>query len=84
MKILRILPVVVFVLAIVLPGQVDAQCAMCSATNETAMQEGEGLGINQGIIYLMGIPYVLLGFLGFLFFRKRISGFVREMKEIHD
>lgn len=60
-----------------------AQCAMCSATNESALQENTGIGINEGIIYLMGIPYLLLGLLGFLFFRKKIAGFFREFSEIH-
>ena len=46
-------------------------------------EEGGLLGINEGIIYLMGVPYLLLGTLGYLFFRKRIGGFLKEMREIH-
>ncbi len=74
---------IITLVAIVLPEQLDAQCAMCKATNETALDEEGGLGINEGIIYLMGIPYMLLGILGYLFFRKRIGGFLKEMREIH-
>ena len=75
---------IVILVAVLLPEQLDAQCAMCKATNETAMDEEGGLlGINEGIIYLMGVPYMLLGILGYLFFRKRIGGFLKEMREIH-
>lgn len=35
-----------------------------------------GAGLNKGILFLMGIPYILL----FLFFRKHISGFVKEFR----
>lgn len=49
-----------------------AQCAMCKAQLET--NEGEiGNGINEGIIFLMIIPYVLLTLLLFVFFRGRIK-----------
>lgn len=68
---------------VLFPELTNAQCAMCSATNESALEEGSGYGINEGIIYLMGIPYLLLGILGFMFFRKRIGGFLKEMREIH-
>jgi hypothetical protein len=75
--------VIILLLAALLPEQLDAQCAMCKATNESAMDEDSGFGINEGIIYLMGIPYILLGILGFMFFRKKIGGFLKEMREIH-
>lgn len=74
----------VALVALFLPDAAEAQCAMCSATNESALNEGDGLGLNEGIIYLMGIPYLLLGILGYLFFRKKISGFFQELKEIHN
>ncbi|TVR39943.1 MAG: hypothetical protein EA392_05085 [Cryomorphaceae bacterium] len=61
----------------------EAQCAMCKAANESALDEDSGIGINEGIIYLMGIPYILLGVLGYLFFRKQIGGFFREFADIH-
>lgn len=53
----------------------DAQCAMCKATAESATEnvdKGIGEGLNSGIVYLMLIPYVLLGTVAFVFFRKKI------------
>jgi hypothetical protein len=66
-------------------GDAEAQCAMCKATNESALDNGstQGKGVNEAIVYLMFVPYLLLGLLGFFFFRKRLSGFFQEMKAIH-
>ena len=46
-------------------------CVMCSATLETAKQEGglTGAGINMGVAYLSFFPYLMLGFFAFLFYR---------------
>jgi hypothetical protein len=66
--------------------EIMAQCAMCKAVAEDAQGEsGYGLanGLNNGIIYLMGIPYILLGTLLFVFFRKEIGGFWRSFNQIH-
>lgn len=52
-----------------------AQCAMCRATAESATEtvdKGIGEGLNSGILYLMGVPYLLLLTVGVIFFRKKI------------
>ncbi|MBI1267668.1 MAG: hypothetical protein GC193_09600 [Cryomorphaceae bacterium] len=50
----------------------EAQCVMCKAVAEDSAADG-GLarGLNSGILYLMAIPYILLGTLYFVFFRKK-------------
>ncbi len=65
-----------FILAIVLlllllPQLSEAQCAMCKATVESSQGQKNSVagGINQGIIYLMLVPYVLMAFI----FRKQIA-----------
>lgn len=81
-----ILLLVLFVLLILFGQELSAQCAMCKAVAENAQDDsGYGLanGLNNGILYLMGIPYVLLTVLFVVFFRKRISGFLRAFNEIH-
>lgn len=66
---LRLL-LVLLLMAVVI-GEVDAQCVMCKAVAEDSAAEGAvGRGINQGILYIMAVPYVLLGFLGYLVFKK--------------
>jgi len=49
-----------------------AQCVMCKAVAEdSAGAGGAGRGLNTAILYLMAVPYVLLGILGGVFFWKR-------------
>lgn len=64
----------------------DAQCAMCKAVAESATDEHgnhSAGGINTGIIYMMGVPYMLLALLGWVFFRERIKSFIQEFRSIH-
>lgn len=49
---------------------VEAQCAMCRAVLESEEGQEAAKGINDGIIYLMAIPYLLIGGLGFLIYKK--------------
>jgi len=53
-----------------------SQCAMCKAVAEEVAEE-EGSTINTGILYIMVIPYIIL----FFAFRKKIFGFIRELKK---
>lgn len=57
-------------------------CSMCKAVVENGEGGGNifggaqsiGRGLNNGILYLMAVPYLLL----FLLFRKKIVGFFKE------
>lgn len=58
----------------------SAQCAMCRATAESAtdnVDKGIGEGLNTGIVYLMGVPYLLLTIGALVFFRKKIWAFFK-------
>ncbi len=54
-------------------GDLLAQCPMCRATAESNLANGgtEGQGLNQGILYLLGMPYVLVGAVAFIWWRNR-------------
>lgn len=60
------------VLVLFLTLDVDAQCAMCKLNAENAAKGNEGFaeGLNNGILYLMGIPYILLFTGGIVFYKK--------------
>jgi len=58
------------ILLMSLPGNLSAQCAMCRAVLETSGDNAVAEGINNGIIYLMAIPYILIGVLLFFVIRK--------------
>lgn len=48
----------------------NAQCAMCRAVLESEEGQSTAKGVNDGIVYLMIIPYVLIGGLGILIYMK--------------
>jgi hypothetical protein len=51
-------------------NQAAAQCAMCRAVLESNGDNAVAEGINNGIVYLMAIPYILVGVLIFVVYRK--------------
>ncbi|WP_460623306.1 hypothetical protein [Hymenobacter tenuis] len=60
------------VLLSALPLNVQAQCTMCKTQVEASRQEKDGYdttGLNKGILYLMTIPYVLIGTVGYFWYR---------------
>ncbi|WP_203227704.1 hypothetical protein [Paenimyroides viscosum] len=46
-----------------------AQCAMCRAALETEETGVKAEAVNDGIVYLMAFPYILLLVCGFIIFR---------------
>lgn len=49
-----------------------AQCAMCRASVENNVSNGEttiGAGLNNGILYLFVMPYLMAAIIGFLWYR---------------
>ena len=62
---------ILLTLALFLLGSVDveAQCAMCRAVLESEEGQQTAKGINNGIVYLMAIPYILGGAVGVAVFR---------------
>jgi len=45
------------------------QCSMCRAVLESEQGQQTAKGINDGILYLMAIPYVLVGIVGWQIIR---------------
>ena len=63
----------IFLLFISTPEAVDAQCAMCRAVLESEESGNAAKGINNGIVYLMAIPYVLVAGVFYFVYRKMRS-----------
>ncbi|MEE2771997.1 MAG: hypothetical protein VX712_07240 [Bacteroidota bacterium] len=53
------------------PTLADAQCAMCRAVLESEADQSAAKGINDGILYLMVFPYLLIGGVGYAVYRSR-------------
>ncbi|MEM1340485.1 MAG: hypothetical protein AAF717_08245 [Bacteroidota bacterium] len=52
------------------PSLLEAQCAMCRAALESEADNSQAEGINNGIVYLMALPYILVGGVFYLVYRK--------------
>ncbi len=52
------------------PQLTEAQCAMCRAVVESEADGKTAEGINNGIVYLMAIPYILIGGLFYFVYKK--------------
>jgi hypothetical protein len=61
--------IISFLLILLLVGEASAQCSMCRAVLQSGEAQETAKGINNGIIYLMAIPYLLVGFVGYRIFK---------------
>jgi hypothetical protein len=52
-----------------LPSFLQAQCAMCRASLESTGNVAQAEAVNDGIVYLMIIPYVLVALIAFAIYR---------------
>jgi len=68
----KFISIFAFIVLFALPNLVEAQCAMCKAVVESNAQSGDNVveGVNNAILYLMGIPYFLIAFLGYMWYKK--------------
>jgi len=66
MKFKYIFLIVLFFVTDVVLGQ----CAMCRAVLESEEGQTSAKGINDGIMYLMAIPYLVVASLAFVLYKK--------------
>ena len=58
-----------FVLVVFMMVESSAKCTMCRSVLDSGDALETAKGINNGIIYLMAIPYLLVGFVGYQVFK---------------
>jgi hypothetical protein len=65
--------IISLVLLVVATPELAAQCPMCKLSAESNLRDGgtAGKGLNAGILYMFAMPYLLVGTLGFLWYRNR-------------
>ncbi|MEX0312745.1 MAG: hypothetical protein AB3N18_01105 [Allomuricauda sp.] len=61
---------IVLLILMAFPIIAEAQCAMCRAVVESEVGGDTAEGINNGIVYLMAIPYILVGGLFYFVYKK--------------
>lgn len=66
-----VLKIVAFILLFFSATAVSAQCAMCRAALGGDANKVQAEAVNDGIVYLMVIPYVLVALIGYAVYRMR-------------
>ncbi len=61
-------------------SDVMAQCPMCRIGAETNLASGgsAGAGLNKGILLLLGLPYVVIGTFGFIWWKNKKTEPIEE------
>lgn len=76
MKKFLLLAVLLLLSMVFVYPEIAAQCPMCRATAETNLANGgtEGRGLNNGIMYMLGMPYIVIGVIAFFWWKNRKQG----------
>ncbi|MBW8199491.1 hypothetical protein [Flagellimonas abyssi] len=61
---------IILFIMLIIPTMSEAQCAMCRAVVESESDGKTAEAINNGIVYLMAVPYVLVAGLFYFIYRK--------------
>ncbi len=63
----------IVLLLIVFSTDAWAQCPMCRMSAESNLENGgtAGKGLNSGILYMLATPYLIVGAIGFIWWRNR-------------
>ena len=58
-------------LALLIADLAFGQCSMCRAVSESNLKGGgaAAIGLNNGIMYLMAFPYIMIATVAFLWYR---------------
>lgn len=61
------------VLIILFNFDIIAQCPMCKLSAESNLRDGgtQGRGLNTGILYMFFMPYIIVGTLGYIWYKNR-------------
>lgn len=68
----RLIALLLFCICLVNP-ELIAQCPMCKMAAESNLENGgsAGAGLNKGILFMLSTPYIIVGCLGFIWFKNR-------------
>lgn len=62
-----------FFVSLVFSIQSFGQCAMCRAVLESSEDNAQAEGINNGIVYLMMFPYLLIGAVFYIIYKRYVK-----------
>ncbi len=69
----RFFYLITFLLLTITTHQALAQCSVCRLGAESNVEQGyaAGKGLNKGILYLMAVPYAVVGIGAYVFYKRR-------------
>ena len=74
-RIIKLLTIfsLIFCLQVINAPTLQAQCPMCKMSAESNVKNGgtDGQGLNNGILYMLATPYVIVFGLGYFWWRNR-------------
>ncbi len=58
----------------------QAQCPMCRMAAESNLEHGgsEGKGLNTGILYMLSVPYLMVGGFAYLWWKNKKEDLLEE------
>ena len=73
MKELKKTKILLLAVTLFINFKLKSQCAMCKAVVESNLESGDdvGSGLNDGIMYLMSAPYLVVLLFGLFFFLQK-------------
>jgi len=74
----RVLLIVLICLVVIV--EIDAQCPMCRMAAESNLEHGgsEGKGLNKGILYMLSMPYLIVGGFAYLWWKNKKVDLLEE------
>jgi hypothetical protein len=73
MKAFKNCVVIICILSLIfIAADSNAQCSMCTLNAENSVQHGntQGKGLNNGIMYLLAMPYLAVAAVGFIWYKR--------------
>lgn len=75
MKVFLLRSAIILLGIVIMMSDLAAQCPMCRLAAESNLQNGgtAARGLDAGILYLLAIPYLLVGTIGFIWWKNQKS-----------
>jgi len=83
MKNVLLILVLILAFIVIVQPEVAAQCPMCKISAESNLRDGgsAGKGLNNGILYMFALPYLLVGSIGYLWYKNK-KNYDNDTKEV--
>ena len=61
-----------FMVLVTVVNRSSSQCSLCKSSAESSLKEGntQAKGLNMGIMYLLMMPYLLVGGIGYYWYKN--------------